>query len=672
MPNNALAKLEDLAVRWWFSVWVDPWVWIALAVVLAGLSVLGTRPITAPRNDEAGIFTHIAVRLRQTLVWTFVLAIVVVQVVVAILGSHAYGFGKLVPLMLERMTERGMYWWEIPLGSWAVAAMLTFLGRRVVASKWSALRRKLRLRQTGEELSDIRVEGGKLAPKAFLPRQHYKKDKMFFGLDGANKPVYVPDEDWKSMHMKVIGPTQTGKGVLLGVLADQSIRKGHCVIVVDPKPDKHLKDIMRQTAKECGRKFMELDLNDGSKHRWAPFAGGNPRDRRSRLLSAFGLADTGEQADFYKAGERALLDELLRNWGGDLLSLRNLIEHGKLADNMKRTLSYVNEWLSVETFSPQKGRGFSVERAMKENAVVWVRGHLADPLIIKAATIFIMEVIQEAMRLYNNGRTSHLFFPIDEVRFMVSDTLANGLATVAGFDMNCVVSYQSLLDLLALRDKQVNAKSISESINVNCKLTVCYQAANSETAEWASRLSGTIQKSVTRMETVKAGRFGAEEWEDDRMIARQEVPLISENTMLSLPPRVGVFFRPNSLAMTLFTGWVPVKHEPSEPPKEAAETIAVAPVRAETLENKPFPTQPPQSASPVREREESKSSSSSPTKKRKKQKAVSVDETTVDDTDHETERREHASVPFDDVMVNAAADHHASDVQPNVGFDDVE
>jgi type IV secretory pathway TraG/TraD family ATPase VirD4 len=572
-----LNSLPDTIVRWWFERWIDPLLWLVLGIVFAGLTLLGTKPISIPRSstEDVGLATHLGVRTRQLLLWTFAISLVFVQLVVALVGMKAYGFSQLVVLMMERSVERAFYWWEIPVAMWTGAAMLTFFFKRVVATRWSAFRRRLRMKQTGEELSDIRVEVGKLKAKMFLPSNYYRKDAVFFGMDASNKPIYMAEKDWRTKHMKIIGPTQTGKGVLLGVLVDQSIRAGDCVVVIDPKPDMHLREIMRKAAEESGRKFLELDLNDGSPHRWAPFAGGTQRDRRARLMSAFGLTDSGDAADFYKAGERAMLDSMLPNWSGDLVALAHLIQQKKATESMQRTVSYLNEWLAVSTYSPGKGRGFSVERAMKENAVVWVRGHLADLLTIKAATVFIMEVIQEALRLFNNGRTSHLYLVVDEVKFMISDTLANALATVAGFDMNCALAYQSLLDLRSLRDRSLNERSIEDSINVNCKLTVCYQAANQETAEWAAAMSGTIQKAVTKSESVKAGRYGAEEWEEDRMISREEVALIPENIMLALPERVGAFFRPGQLASVLYTAWVPVQLNHAQPKATEAKTEAV-------------------------------------------------------------------------------------------------
>lgn len=608
--------ISDLVMTWWVTTWLHPWLWVEVGFFLFAITLLGSRPIEVPNKEESSALTVIAVRLRQSLWISFAVSSFALPVVVAVIGCLMFKPSEVLNILAQAFFESAAVWWEIPAAAWLAALALILFYRRFVIAWWSAFKRRWRVRQSGEELSDIRVEKERLSAKRFLPREYYRPGRMFLGLDEDGNPIDMPDDEWRSMHTKIIGPTQVGKGVLLGVVVDQIIEKGWTCFVIDPKPDKHLKQIMKEACKRTGRRFRELDLNDGRLHRWAPFAGGTERDRRSRLLAAFGLDDTGEQADFYKAGERSLVDRLLPRWSGDLSALRNLIVTGGLEDKMARTLSYVNEWLAVPTFSPPKGRGFTIEKALREKDVVWVRGSLTDKLIIKAATYFIMEVVQEAQRLYPHQRSGHVTLLVDEVKFMISETLSNALATVAGVDMNMILTYQSLMDLRSLQDRKLNAKAIEDSVNVNCKLTLCYQAVNNETAEWAAEMSGTIQKSVTRMETVKVGRGGVEEWEPGRMVARQEVALISENLVRTLPARVGVFFRPEHLATLLYTAWVPVtmpslEEEVRELPaakvtatpsvEEVTETSAAAPKGTKSSRSKR--SRKPQMAEPEAEDE---------------------------------------------------------------------
>jgi hypothetical protein len=187
-----------------------------------------------------------------------------------------------------------------------------------------------------------------------------------------------------------------------------------------------------------------------------------------------------------------------------------------------------------------------------------------------------MEVVQELMRLYSDGRRQdHLYFVIDEVRFMISDMLADALATVVGFDANIAIAYQSTLDIRNLKDQTLNAGAIEQSININCKTTLCYMAMDTETAQWASELSGTRLKSVTRMEGVKVLRHGGEIWDDKRMMNKVEECFIPANTFRMLPERTGVLFMPTELARVIYTCWVPVEKEFSPTPldgKKADET----------------------------------------------------------------------------------------------------
>jgi type IV secretory pathway TraG/TraD family ATPase VirD4 len=103
-------------------------------------------------------------------------------------------------------------------------------------------------------------------------------------------------------------------------------------------------------------------------------------------------------------------------------------------------------WSSIESLGAKKGSGFSIEKALKDNAVVYVQGGLDDSVLKTATKLFIIEMIQEGRRL-EKERSTHLTAVIDEVSFLTSKTLAQALATTVGFRVNFVLAYQSQNDL---------------------------------------------------------------------------------------------------------------------------------------------------------------------------------------------------------------------------------
>jgi len=318
---------------------------------------------------------------------------------------------------------------------------------------------------------------------------------------------------------------------------------------------------MKRAAKESGRAFIECDLNEEGRGKYAPFLGGTKRDRRARLLYALGLQDSGTDADFFKAAEREVIDQLFSSWDGQLKSLKHiLINDKRLSEATKRTQSYLNEWLSISTFSPDTRKnktGLSIERCLMENAVIYIRGNLDDDVINSACSVLMMEIVQECKRL-SDVKKGHTFLAVDEVAFLINERFADALATVASFDCNILLAYQSEGDLLNLKDKSQNADAISSRIKTNCKYSLYYMAQDFDTAQVMADDSGIIQKAVTRSEKVTIGRHMSETWGKERDIHRVEENLITTNKARMLPERVGILYRPSTNATMCYTCWIDV------------------------------------------------------------------------------------------------------------------
>lgn len=469
--------------------------------------------------------------------------------------------------------------WTLPVNALAVGMFLNLLASRYVYPVWSALMRKIRVRQFYDVQSDIRKEATRFTAKHFVPNKYYKTGQTFIGLDEANHPIHVPLDTWHETNMQIIGPTRFGKGVILGTLMDQAIRRGDSLMYIDPKEDRFAPHLLYQACVETGRPFYYLTLHDHGVGSWAPFAGGALRDGLNRLELSFGLELTGEAgSDFYKSQERRLLERAFAEHR-DIQDLYRVLEETEA----RRILAELAQWRSLRSLCPSAGEGFDVARALQEDAVVYVQGHLFDSVVKAATKAFLVELIQESRRLARERHT-HLTVAVDEVSFLTSKPLAQALATSVGFQCNFILAYQSQNDLLNLEDRTLNPRYIYQSINVNSQLKAVYAGADQETAEWAASLSGTIVKDITKMERTEINETGGESFEKQRMLGSQEEPYIHPNQILSLPPRVFVFFQPAQLAAIGFCSYVGVKderalngHLAAEAQREAAVTAVEEP-----------------------------------------------------------------------------------------------
>lgn len=446
--------------------------------------------------------------------------------------------------------------WHLLPPSVAIAAISRFVFVRYVTTFLSKLKRNWRFNQQTDKPSDIREENMGYLPKQFLPSDYYKPGFRLVGLDSSNMPCYIPEPLYRETHHQIIGPTRYGKGVLLGSLMDQAIRAGDQVIYIDPKDDSFAPYILFAAAKSAGKKFYYLALHDKKPGRWQPFSGGELRDGLARAFQAFELTLSGDPAtDYYKVQEQKTFEAAFAK----TRSLKGLYKELKEYDSSKIAAS-LKQWLSIDALNPPSGKGFSIEKALKEGAVIYVQGSLNDSIVKTATRAFLTEIITESMRL-KAERPCHLSLYVDEVRFLISREIVNALATAAGFGINMTLAYQSLGDTLSPDDKSLDGRGLTQSININCQLKTIYGGFDPDTAKWVAESSGKISKEVTQLEKTEIRHAGAEIWEGGRSIGRQEEALITENIFYSLPPRVCIQFQPAQLAKVCFTSHVPVSSE---------------------------------------------------------------------------------------------------------------
>ena len=171
--------------------------------------------------------------------------------------------------------------------------------------------------------------------------------------------------------------------------------------------------------------------------------------------------------------------------------------------------------------------------------------------------MLVNEVLQLAMAMKEeNRRPAPLYLALDELRFIVSETVAGALATSRSSLVKMSVAFQTIGDLLNLEDRTLNSAAISDAVIGNCHQKIVYATGDVKTVEWASLLSGTKFIDVVRTEATEINAAGGEKWGDVRQLTKAEEAIITENMLRGLPGRVGILYLPNKLAVPLFTCWI--------------------------------------------------------------------------------------------------------------------
>jgi hypothetical protein len=540
---------------------VDPGWWIGISAVLFIISLIHIFPLEIP-EDNHDFSDRLLVWTRKAILFFLLFVGLLFPGVFYLLFGVFSSAPDVVTsdLILQWYYEMFKNYWTVPVASVMAGVLINFSWHRYGEPYISNMQRKYRVTQAEEDYSDARDEVVKNQPKKFDPEKYFRiEDNLYFiGLDENDNPIYVKREVFEKTHKALVGPTRFGKGVEAGVLLTQSVRFGNSVFMVDPKDDDNLPYILQNEAKKAEKPFVYLDLNPDGKGHWHPFKGGTVRERRSRILAAFGLEMGGTNADVYKSKERGIVDDLLEKTDGSIMAMVEAIIAIAGKDDLSELRDNLVEWSKISTFTPnRKKKGHSIDTSLLNGAIVYVRGSIDDSVVRRATRVYISELMQAAKRL-KKDRPCHLTIFVDELRFVMSSELVDALATSAGFDVDINLATQAISDCKNLDDSTLDGEALQQSLEVNCQLKWIYKAGDETTADWGEGISGSKWIRVPRTEATKVNRWGGEVWDKVRQFNRVEAPIISRNQLLTLKPTVCAFWEPDSLARIIYTHWVSV------------------------------------------------------------------------------------------------------------------
>lgn len=536
--------------------WSSPWYWVVLAVALFTVGLVHPVPWTL-KDDEESFVSHLVLWVRKVAAYTALWGILALPLLVycTFVLSADTSSGEASAAFLAWAADRLGRYWMLVVGAFVVGLALRFLWDRYAVPVLSKYWRTLRITQETDKLVDAREEVATLKAKEFSPEDYFVDGKIFYGLDENEQPIYFDLDRFRTTHHAILGPTNYGKGIVLQSIFKQCIRNGFGIFYVDPKGDNWLPFLLQNEAKAAGRRFVYLDLNPEGKGVWHPFLGGAFRQRRTRIVRAFNLESFGTDADVHKAKERGLLDDALENTDGTIKSLLEYVkknaETGR--DNLSTLRDSLREWARVDTFSQSvKRKGHSIEQCLMNNAIVYIRGDLADPVVKAATKAYISELVTEIKRL-DAARPAHVVLGIDELKFLACAEINEALATIRQHQCNMLLAAQSIANLEAPDDKRLDGKALAREFEVNTPIKFVYRAADERTAEWAENLSAGQWLNVVQREQTKANQHGGEQWEGNRMVGKVEQAVVSRNTLLNLPERIAIAYMPGRIASKLYT-----------------------------------------------------------------------------------------------------------------------
>lgn len=378
--------------------------------------------------------------------------------------------------------------------------------------------------------------------QAFNPEKFFskavKKNSIFFGLDQANQPVFVPLDKFRTSNLQIMGAPGTGKGVQAGVVLSQSIRNGDTVISFDPKNDRFGKHVLNHACQSSGKTFSYIDLNHGMSPQINPILGAEPKDIYELFSAAFGLARTGTDADFYRNTDREAARVMSQSGYESIREMHDYayeILGDDLAQKAENFLAQLKELALISSI--QTRQGFNLAELIEEGGAIHIVGAMRDDSILMLQKMLFVRVVQIVEnRERNNAR--HVTAFLDEFKYLLSAPAINALGTVRDKSMNILLAHQSLGDLEQC-GSDLNSRAVATNVIDNCQLRWIYRTKIKDTAQWAASQTGTKNVDV-ESRTIETNESNSELVSSERRVMKREHDFIDVNTIQHLKDRTAV------------------------------------------------------------------------------------------------------------------------------------
>lgn len=366
-------------------------------------------------------------------------------------------------------------------------------------------------------------------PKRFNPLQYLEKNRYFLGLNHLNsQPAY----NHESIHTQIVAPTRSGKGVFIGVKAVEALREQYGLIVIDPKEDDFLPQVILE---ELDRQNRTIDIqilnwpNDFGYTVFSPTDTIEEATKKMTIMLNLIENDTELGASHYRKSERILLSKIMYIFFNveKLLDTKTDRSLASLSQFLKYVIADLNaisefakeqekskpnfdklEKLSKRYFDPElfskldvkpsqistlESLQFSISEfenvaiynkyhltdALTKGKVLYIKSDMIDETALKFLKLVITDIIQQSKKM--KSQTNCLVI-LDELSFYPTQILSAGLATAAGFGVKFILSYQS--------EAQMRDESLRIAIKDNCQTKIYYKTSDDKTLKYIELLSG--------------------------------------------------------------------------------------------------------------------------------------------------------------------------------------
>ncbi|MDN5125877.1 TraM recognition domain-containing protein [Aliarcobacter butzleri] len=427
-------------------------------------------------------------------------------------------------------------------------------------------------------------------PISFNPLDFIKDDKYFLGLERqTQQPLYNNE----SIHTQIVAPTRSGKGIFIAVKVIEALRKNKGVIIIDPKEDDFLAQVILEELQRQNRTQDLQIVNWSNDFGYTVFSElDSVEEATKKMIVMLNLIENDAElgASFYKKSERIILakvmylffnsktllevefdltlqdlsiflkyiiSDLISNYEFQKELEKNKPNFDKLASLSKRYFNpdlFATIEINYSNLSILESLQFSISEfenvsiynkyhildSLTKGKVLYIKSDMLDETALKFLKLVITDIIQFSKKY---KKDTNCLAILDELSFYPTQILSAGLSTVAGFGVNFILAYQS--------EAQMKDENLRVSIKDNCQTKIYYKSSDDKTLKYIELLSGlelVTQKSKKGNETT---------------IRQQQEAHMNITRLRALPrAKVAVLIEENLNEIKIFqTSPIPVKNK---------------------------------------------------------------------------------------------------------------
>ena len=346
--------------------------------------------------------------------------------------------------------------------------------------------------EKGEGLDDVNdIASAFKKLHGFDPRPYINLEKgCFIGKSTDNKLIYIPWKKLRETHIQVIGTTGSGKGVIMSLIAYQSILAGETLTWFDPKFDRFAHRILADAAKIAKKDFYLINLNPDQPPQINPLAGATAYEIEELLVAAFDLKGKGTDGDFYRGKDEdaAILASKIAI-AENALSIPELI---KACRSIEEITNQENFWRQLKKLGDldviNTNSGLNLEKAILSGAVICFIGSTDKERVRMLQKLMLVRVFQITKKQDRFQNLVPNCIGLEEFKYMLSSTALTGLSVSRDFNVHCLLAHQSLGDLDSCAG--ITRAEAEGAVLDNTAIKIVYRIGDSGYAEKLSKNSG--------------------------------------------------------------------------------------------------------------------------------------------------------------------------------------